>query len=241
MNTTGVASKQSKPSDTSKTRGLDYGFVVDPGHLRRLAVVLREVSRTLEFTVTFSDGTTVHYGDIEEIIGQSNSDERCIVSLVADAADEESKSASVILKKVGSPSLEYTIYGNRVEVAYFASQLDNWVAAVRQWYSPFLSSKNRPSAAGLALRGTVVFLSLYGWVSWALGAGRPYKWIAIPVTLLTWLVAYLIQRRFPRGTFSIGQGEERHQSNIYVRNTLIGGLVSSIIGGLIANLISKHL
>jgi hypothetical protein len=52
--------------------------------------------------------------DIEEVIKQPNSDERSIVSLIAGTADKKAKSAYVVLRKVDSPSLEYTISGNTV-------------------------------------------------------------------------------------------------------------------------------
>ena len=128
-------------NEASKTRSLDIAFVVTPDLLKRLAVILGETSDTLEYTAKFSDGTSVHYNKIEDVIGQPNSDERSIVSLIAGTADETVKSAYVNPKKNDSPSLEYTINGAQRDVIYFADQLDDWVAATRQWYSPFFSSK----------------------------------------------------------------------------------------------------
>src|SRR5258707_11603388 len=127
-------------NEASKTRTLDIAFVVNADLLRRLATILGETSDKLEYTVKFSDGTSVHYHDIEEVIGQPNSKERSIVSLIAGPADERVRSAYVNLKKNGSPSVEYTINGTQRDVIYFADQLDDWVSAVRQWYSPFFST-----------------------------------------------------------------------------------------------------
>jgi hypothetical protein len=57
----------------SKTRSLNIAFVVNADLLRRLAVILGETSDKLEYTVTFTDGTSIHYSDIDEVIGQPNS------------------------------------------------------------------------------------------------------------------------------------------------------------------------
>src|SRR5882672_8305131 len=142
----------------SKTRTLDIAFVVTPDLLKRLAAILGETSDSLEYTVKFSDGTTVNYNKIADVIERPNSDERSIVSLIAGTADEQVKSAYVNLKNSGSPSLEYTINGTQRDVVYFADQLDDWVAATRQWYSPFFSGESNPSGAGLVLFAVVAFL-----------------------------------------------------------------------------------
>lgn len=75
-------------NEASKTRTLNIAFVVTPDLLKRLAVILGETSDFLEYTVKYSDGTSVHYDKIEDVIGQSNSDRRSIVSLIAGTAGE---------------------------------------------------------------------------------------------------------------------------------------------------------
>src|SRR5258708_7226897 len=150
-------------NEASKTRSLDIAFVVTPDLLQRLAVILGETSDTLEYTAKFSDGTSVHYNKIEDVIGQTNSDKRSIVSLISGTADETIKSAYVNLKKNDSPSLEYTINGAQRDVIYFADQLDDWVAATRQWYSPFFSSEKSASGAGLVLFLALLLLPIYAW------------------------------------------------------------------------------
>jgi hypothetical protein len=144
----------------SKTRSLDIAFVITPDLLKQLAVILGETSDALEYTAKFSDGTSVHYDKIEDVIGQPNSDERSIVSLIAGTADGTVKSAYVNLKKNDSPSLEYTINGTQRDVIYFADQLDDWVAATRQWYSPFFSGPSTPSGAGIVLFFIAIFLPI---------------------------------------------------------------------------------
>lgn len=222
-------------NEASKTRTLDIAFVVTPDLLRRLAVILGETSNTLEYTAKFSDGTSVHYDKIEEVIGQPNSDERSIISLIAGTADETVKSAYVNLKKNDSPSLEYTINGAQRDVIYFADQLDDWVAATRQWYSLFFSSEKGFSGARSVLFFVVFLLPIYAWdhisrLSGALGKGGSYQWVALPALTLLGVAEYWILKLFPRGTFAIGHGERRHQFFVYVRRTvLFGGLLSIFI------------
>jgi hypothetical protein len=221
-------------NEASKTRTLDIAFVVTPELLKQLAVILGETSDTLEYTAKFSDGTSVHYDKIEDVLGQPNSDERSIVSLIAGTADEAVKSAYVNLKKNDSPSLEYTINGAQRDVIYFADQLDDWVAAVRQWYSPFFSGPSNASGAGAVLLLAAVFLPLYAWdhisrLSGALGKGGSYQWIALPALTVMAVAEYWILKLFPRGTFAIGQGEKRHQFFIYIRRTVIVGSLLSVV------------
>jgi hypothetical protein len=241
-----IAPRQMSKNEASKTRTLDIAFVVDAEHLRRLAVILAETSDKLEYTVTFSDGTSVHYSDIEDIIGQSNSTERSIVSLIAGTADERFKSGFVNLRKDGSPSLEYTVHGTQRDVIYFANQLDDWVASVRQWYSPFVSSEKGFNGAGLILAAAVFFTPLYAWdrisrFSGALGKGGSYQWVALLALAAMGVTEYYILRLFPRGSFAVGHGMKRSQFSIYVRNTVLVGLILSVIAGVIANWITKRL
>lgn len=226
-------------NEASKTRTLNIAFVVTPDQLRRLAVILGETSDLLEYTVKYSDGTSVQYDKIEDVISQPNSDKRSIVSLIAGTAGESTptaKTAYVNLKREDFPSLEYTVNGTQRDVIYFADQLDDWVAAVRQWYSPFISNptSNDFPGATVLLFLFLLIVPIYAWdrlsaVCSILAKGHPYAWIALPALAAMWTAEYWILKVFPRGTFAIGQGERRYQFLIYVRRTVIFGSVLSIV------------
>src|SRR5712691_5229966 len=139
----------------SKTRSLKIAFVVNADHLRRLGTVLGEASKQLEYTVGFSDGTSVRYADVEDIIKLPNSKEHSITSLIAGTPEEKNLSdiqympskgqmampstevavappstAYVTLRKSNpaeAPSVEYTITGSQRNVVYLGAQLDDWV------------------------------------------------------------------------------------------------------------------
>ncbi len=234
-------------NEASKTRSLDIAFVVTPDLLKRLAVILGETSDTLEYTAKFSDGTSVHYNKIEDVIGQTNSDKRSIVSLIAGTADETARSAYVNLKKNDSPSLEYTINGAQRDVIYFADQLDDWVAATRQWYSPFFSGQNNPSGAGIVLFIVAIFLPIYAWdhlsklfLSDAFKKSNFGEWAQLVALVGMWVAEYFIFKLFPRGTFAIGQGERRHQFFVYIRRTVIFGTLLSVLVRALWTWFAKH-
>jgi hypothetical protein len=220
----------------SKTRTLNIAFVVTPDLLKRLAVIMGEASDALDYTVRFSDGTSVRYDSIEDVIGQPNSNERLITSLIAGTADETDKSAYVNLKKNDQPSLEYTINGTQRDVVYFADQLDDWVAAIRQWYSPLFSgTPDFPSVvAMIIILAGAFFLPFYALehvsrLHPAFGKGGLYAWVAALAWIMWWIAGYWILKVFPRGTFATGQGERRHQFLVYLRRTVIFGTILSVL------------
>jgi hypothetical protein len=227
-------------NEASKTRTLNIAFVVTPDLLKRLAGILGETSDSLEYTVKFYDGTSVHYAKIEDIIGQPNSGGWSIVSLIAGTANNTAKAAYVNLKKDDFPSLEYTINGTQRDVVYFADQLDGWVTDVRQWYSLCISNPSTSDFSGAFMLLLLVALAV-PLIAWehisglysALGKGHPYSWVAIPALTAMWTAEYWILKLFPRGTFAIGQGERRHQFFIYMRRTVLTGVaLSALLRGL---------
>jgi hypothetical protein len=220
----------------SKTRALDIAFVVDADTLKRLAAILGGMSAPLEYTVKFSDGTSVRYDNIEDVIGQPNSSKRSIVSLIAGTADEKVKSAYVNLKKTSSPSLEYTINGTQHDVIYLADQLDDWVAAVRQWYT----TSTAPGGFYLVFLAILLPLFIGAFlgllkvdVQQQLDVQHSLGFFALALVL--YVVEYFIFLLFPRGTFAIGRGKERHRFNTYARRA-----VAVMIAGVVVRLITKR-
>src|SRR5260370_33832347 len=147
-------------NEASKTRPLKIAFVVNADHLRRLDTILGEASGQREYTIGFSDGTSVRYDKVEDIIKLPNSDEHSITSLIAGTPEEENQTAFVTLRKSDpeSPTVEYTLSGPQRNVVYLAAQLDDWVSAIRQWHSFF-----RSGAAGAVL---VLFSFVGAFVMW---------------------------------------------------------------------------
>ncbi len=227
-------------TEASKTRSLEIAFVVDAGLLRRLAEVLGEVGDTLEDTVRFSDGRTVQFHDIEDIIPQPNSKGRTIISLTAGASGRGKQSAFMVLRDNPSPSVEYTVNGTQKNVIYFGEKLDEWTAGIREWCSLFLSG-----GPGIALVIALFLAPIFFWNN-----ASPYllsetvrtgKWAKPIITTGLWVVEYLVVRLFPRTTFAIGQGRKRHWFFVYLRNGVLGAFLLSLFASLLASWLAHRL
>jgi len=225
-------------NEASKTRTSNIGFLVDEESLRRLQSLLKEVNGSPEYKVKFSDGSTVRYTDVKEIISQSNSDRRFIVAVIASVEGHPRKSAFLTMRDDPLPSVEYTIRGPQRDVIYFADKLDDWVASCRQWYSVVLTS-NLNIIIGFVF--LILPLILGAWVARAF----PFKIGTVsPLPLITIVAAYAIEiwtaKLFPRGTFAIGWGSKRHQVLNIIRNGVLLAFVVSLVAGVLANMLSRR-
>ncbi len=120
-------------TEASKTRSLEIAFLVDEESLRRLEKLLREIGDSLEYQVKFSDGHTLQFRNIEEVLKLPNTRTRSIVSLISGVTGRAKRSAYVVLKdptsqpskflllgetSSDSPSVEYTINGTQRDVIF---------------------------------------------------------------------------------------------------------------------------
>jgi len=222
----------------SKTRSLNIAFVVNADHLKRLAEILDEYSHTLEYTVKFTDDTSVRYRKVDEVIRQPNSNKRSIISLIVGPTEQSAKSAYMNLKKSGFPSLEYTINGPQRDVIYFADKLDDWSATVRQWYTPFISWAGAiPFLVLIGLSFYVVHRLAHSHPSVSSGNG---VWLVVLVMFaVVALLLYVLKVLFPVGTFAVGHGEKRHRIITWIRNTVLV-MSLSVVTGVIANWITRR-
>jgi hypothetical protein len=226
----------------SKNRSANIAFVLTPDLLRRLAVILGEASEQLEFTVKFADGVSVNYANVKEIVEQPNSERRSIVGMIVGTTGGGTPSANVVLKSkfvsAEETAIEYTLTGPQRNVIYLADQLDDWVAATSQWYSRALSPVFMIPAVICA-----VFLPMYIWSyasrhSVAIKALPP--WVGLIAFALMWAGEFYFFKLFPRGTFAIGRGSVRHKFLSSVRWGVIVALFVSFLGGIAANLLTRH-
>ena len=226
-------------NEASKTRSLKIAFVVNADQLRRLDTVLSEASKQREYNVGFSDGTSVRYGDVEEVIKLPNSNEHSVISLIAGAPEEANETAFVTLRKSDpeSPALEYTLSGPQRNVVYLAAQLDDWVAAIRQWHSFF-----RSGAAG----GVLVLLAFLGplfvWervFQFLPVTVKAWSWGKVLTVVLLYMAEFGIFKLFPPGTFAIGRGAAKHEFLIWLRRAVAALVASTIVGIIIKLLLAK--
>jgi len=236
-------------TEASKTRSFEFAFLVDSEHLRQLERILRQVGDSLEYQVKFSDGHTLQYHDLEEVLKQPNSRARSIVSLIAGVTGRAKQSAFVVLKDrpaqpyyspLGDrpstpPSVEYTIYGTQKDVVYVGDKLDEWLGGIRQWYSIF-------DHWVLAL---LLVVAIIAGPIWIWNAASPHlfsasflktqSWLQAATIIGLWVAIYWTFKLFPRATFAIGQGARRHQFFAYLRTGVLGTFLISILASLLAN------
>jgi hypothetical protein len=214
----------------SKTRSLKIAFVMDAHHLQRLKIILGEVGDSLEYTIKFSDGSSVQYSDIKDIINLPNPARKAITSLTANAA-REGQSASVIVKTSSEPYVEYTISGTQQKIAYFGEQLDDWIATIKQWYSWFLDG----AGSAIFYITTFVFpLFLASRLPDHFPKLRPW---ALAILAITIVAEILLFKLFPKGTFAIGDGIRRYRVITNVRTVCLVGYLISLLGSVSANLV----
>jgi hypothetical protein len=226
----------------SKNRPINIAFVLTPELLKRLAMILKEASERLEFTVKFADGTSVDYERVDEIIEQPNSDRRSIIGVIAGTAENASPSANIVLKSkfasLEEPSIEYTLSGPQRSVVYLSDQLDDWVAATGQWYSRLFSP-----VFLIPLVFGALFLPPYLWKymshRFALTKGLP-PWVGLIVVCTLWAAEVFILKLFPRGTFAIGKGAAHHEFLGSIRWGVIAAFLVSVVASVVANLLTGH-
>ena len=215
-------------NETSKTRSLKAAFLLDSTSFRSLHTLLSEMhGRPVEYRVKFSDGSTIKYGDVEEIIDQPNAGTRCIVGLIT-TVEGDGRSLSLTMRGEPEPSVEYTLTGVQRDVGYFADKLDVWIASCTQWYSPFYtSSLGVLLAIGvfalpifLASRVAAVFSPKGSdWHSYLSGA-----------TLVGVSVAeYFALKLFPRATFAVGYGARRNQLFDVIRVSVLLAIAVALL------------
>jgi hypothetical protein len=240
--------------EASKVRSLDIAFLVNTEHLRTLESLLKEVGDSLEYQVKLSDGQTIQYHSIDEVMKkQQNSKERSIVSIIGGVTGRD-KSAYVVLKdspsQAGkssvfpsdtseSPSVEYTVAGTQRNVIFFSDKLDEWTAGIRQWYSIFLHGPGALVFFGSAFAAPMI-LWKYASPLFSQAFLKSNDWLSGACVFGGWFGEYWLFKLFPRATFAIGQGVKRDQMFTWVRGTLLVGLVISVLGSVIANWFTRH-
>jgi hypothetical protein len=206
-----------------------------------LATVLGESGRDLQYTVTWADGTSVPYPDIEEVVQQPNSKENPIIALIAGTPQEASQSAYIVFKKNPEPTVEYTINGPQHKVVYLAHKLDEWVSTTRQWYSIF--SQSYAILTFMAAFAAPIVLWNYGVSHFFPNLpkdGTPEPWQKSVWILSLWVLEIFSTKLFPKATFAIGQGAKRHASIKSLRSTLLWVIPSSLVLSVIASWVYDH-
>jgi len=225
----------------TKTRPLNFAFILDAESLRQLAGVLGESGRDLQYTVTWADGTSIPYPDIEEVIRQPNSKENPIISLIAGTPQEANQSAYIVFKKDPDPTVEYTISGPQNKVVYLAHKLEEWVSTTRQWYSVFTRSYAFLTFV-VALAAPIILWSyvVSRFFPNLPKSSTPETWQKSVWIVGVWVLEIFSTKLFPKATFAIGKGAQRYESIKSLRTALLWVIPSSLVLSGIARWLYDH-
>jgi hypothetical protein len=218
-------------NETSKTRLLKVAFLLDPDSLRNLQTLLSEIQGAIEYKVKFSDGSTIKYKDVKEIIDQDNAGEKSIVS-VTTSVEGEGRSIFLGMRGDPEPSVEYTLAGVQRDVSYFSEKLDVWIASCTQWYSTFYASNLGVLLALVLFVLPIFFADRVAKVFPS--KGTDWHSYLSGVTLFGgWVAEYWALKLFRRATFAIGYGAKRNQLFRVIR---VSVLLALAVGWLLRHL-----
>jgi hypothetical protein len=148
-------SERGQKLETSKTRSLKNAFLLDLVSLIGLDTLLSETEDKSEYQVKFSDGSTIRYVHVQDVINQPNAGTKQIVGIIA-CIEGEGRSLSLTMRGDPEPSVEYSLTGGQKDIGHLADKLDDWIASCTQWYSSFYASN-----LGVLLAVGLVVLPIY--------------------------------------------------------------------------------
>jgi hypothetical protein len=213
-------------NEATKNRPLKVAFLLDATSLRSLQALLSEIIGPIEYRVKFSDGSTIKYGDVEEIIAQPNAGTKCIVGVIS-SVEGEGRSIFLGMRGDPEPSVEYTVAGMQSDVFNLADSLDNWIASCTRWYSPF-------HASNLGLLLAAFFLALPFYVTGHFNHAYPpneNEWQpygSIAVLIAVFATEFWTLKLFPRATFAVGYGAQREKLFNVIRISVLLALAVAL-------------
>jgi hypothetical protein len=221
-------------NESVKECALKNAFLIDPSHLKNLQTILSKVNGQVEYRVRFSDGSTVKYSDVEQVISQPNAPNKSFVGFGASVANE---SHSILLTMRGDvessdTSIEYKVTGTETEVDGLARQLEIWIASCNQLYSVFYTT-NLKLLLGFVVFIIPVFLTNRVANTYPPGKGGWHSYLPAATLVGVSVIEYWILRLFPRATFAIGYGARRNlMFNVLRVSVLLAILVRWLADGL---------
>jgi hypothetical protein len=215
-------------NDTSKNRQLKVAFLLDPDDLRNLQTLSSEIQGAIEYRVKFSDGSTIRYGDVDEIITQSNAGEKFIVAVTVSVDGESGRSLFLTMRGAPEPSVEYILAGTQRDVGYFSDKLDDWIASCTQWYSPFYAS-NLGVLLALGLFSLPIFFAGRVAKVFPPGKGDWHSYLSGVTLFGGWVVEYWVLKLFPRATFAIGYGAKREKFFNVIRVSVLLAIAVALL------------
>jgi hypothetical protein len=241
-NQTAANKVQSGEMKTSKGGDLAIAIAVDDDALSRLTSIFQKHSKTIEFSVDLSDGSTLYPDTLDQIFEIPNTPNRAITSLAIENHYSEPLRIQVTLSANDFfHAVKFSLKGDDQTVLSVDRDFQEWVLSTKQSYSwlTFVSLKS-------GILYAFIFLTSFAVIS----AGEHWKgsplFLVATVGLALFLVIFSlsgpawIHKVFPRAAFLIGDGIRRDQT-LRDRRKLFSilGIVIAIAIGLATIAIGK--
>jgi len=215
-------------NETSKTRSLKVAFLLDPPSLRNLQTLLSEIKGSPEYKVKFSDGSTIKYGEVDEIAALPNAGKQLIVSVITTVEDGQGHSVFLTMRGDPEPSVEYTLTGGQRDVFNLADSLDNWIASCTQWYSPFYAS-SLEALLWVGLIALPIYLTSRVSRVYSPKGTDWHSYLPMATIIGVSVAEYWALKLFPRATFAIGYGAKRDQLFSVIRISVLLAVAVALV------------
>jgi len=222
--------------------------------------------RGIEYSVGLFDGSTISTNDLDEVIALPNSPRRAITSIELSTPYSSGKiRATVRLRNEDIISITYDLRGEDKEVVALSDKLEENFLGLRQWYSFVGIEFGLKLLVGFSLVFILLVICVGVIVA---GTAYPnfenfreeirnlqseLKVFTLVTSVLTVCAGLFLMSTlffslgtssswtgslFPRGTFAIGQGVERHKRRRRFRNIVLTCILVPVPVGILVNLIS---
>jgi hypothetical protein len=228
---------------TSKAGELPIAIAVDDDALNRLISIFRKHSKTTDFSVDLSDGSTLYPETLDEILEIPNTPDRAITQIAIKNHYSEPIRIEVTLRANNLLSaIKFDLKGQDQEVLLVDRDFQEWVVSAKQPYSwlTFVS------LSGGILFGVTCLIAVAALFAGLSQNGHPV--FSVASIFLGVLLIFLassapgwIHKVFPRALFLIGDGIRRDQVLRDRRKFFKISIVAAILIGLATRVIAKFL
>jgi hypothetical protein len=231
---------------------LKKSFVFRPVDAEKLYRSFKELVGEPRFTIECSDGLDRELGDLDSLLDFENALSKQIESVKVMAGSESwEQRATLKLTRRGQSTVFISLDGSEDVVSKLNEAIEDRIEGMSPWYAP-LTRIGFVNLA-IALLVSAYFIMLIVSALGLLGgqANSPsepdlrteaYAYLLIfGATALVFAVGRGLDRvrdrLFPKGTFAIGQGEERHKRQEMWRWTVVIGFLVSLVAGVVLELL----
>ena len=240
----------------SKSQVYENAFLFDETIIKRVNDFVSQNNGKIRITVECSDNSKFNTDSIDELISYANTSKRQIthVSFSSTLSIEEKDDISFRLwfsSQKYISSIRQEISGNEKSAFYVFDALEEIIISARQWFWP-IRRLDFFLVGVYLLFGLIIFslfYTLYRYTAGQINLDEPVvttyrstlnQFVAILIIVgmpfIGWLLDLVIGFLFPKATFAIGDGIKRMKNLGYFRSTVIGGILISVMAGIILNL-----